>query len=112
HFDSLAEYLAGMARQARQTEAVPEKLLANGKRVYQSRCGSCHGYDASGIPAMKAPALAGMSADYLQRQLLNYRSGIRGAARGDNYGAQMRAIVGTLRDDTDIQAVAAYLATL
>ncbi|MBT8151319.1 MAG: cytochrome c [Gammaproteobacteria bacterium] len=112
YFEPLAAYLAQMPVKPVQRAAVAEQMMARGKRVYQSRCGSCHRVDASGIAAMQAPALAGMSSEYLQRQLRNYRSGIRGAAKGDRYGAQMRAMVGTLRDDADLEAVAAYLSTL
>jgi cytochrome c oxidase subunit 2 len=50
---------------------------------------------------------------YLQRQLLNFRTGVRGAHKDDTYGAQMRAgSQATLPDEKAIAAVTAYIAAL
>ena len=59
------------------------------------------------------PALAGQQVTYLQRQLLNFRSGLRGSHKDDTYGAQMRAASqAVLRDEKAIAAVATYIAAL
>lgn len=84
---------------------------AAGKAHYAA-CAACHGPDAAGIPAMNAPALAGQDAAYLERQLLNFRAGIRGAQAADAPGAQMRGMAATLPDAQAVQDVAAYLASL
>lgn len=52
-------------------------------------CATCHGWSAEGSPAHKAPAIAGLDASYLLRQLNAYANGQRGAHRDDHYGAQM-----------------------
>jgi cytochrome c553 len=46
------------------------------------------------------------------KQLIHFREGIRGAAPGDSYGAQMRAMAGTLATDQDVRDVVAYINSL
>jgi cytochrome c oxidase subunit 2 len=84
---------------------------ASGPELFKT-CVACHGQRAEGNAALGAPALAGQQADYLQRQLQNFRAGLRGADQGDVPGSQMRAAVTVLRDDASVAAVAAYLASL
>lgn len=74
-------------------------------------CIACHGAAGEGNVGLKAPALAGLSADYLTRQLQNFKSGVRGASEGDAMGAQMRPFA-TMLSDTDMQAVTQALAAL
>jgi cytochrome c oxidase subunit 2 len=84
---------------------------ARGKQLFAT-CAACHGAEALGNPALQAPALAGQDAAYLERQLQNFRAGIRGADPTDATGAQMRAAVSVLPDDAAAADVAAYLAGL
>ena len=85
---------------------------ATGQQVYAT-CAACHGVRAEGNPGLGAPALAGQQTAYLQRQLMNFRSGLRGSHKDDTYGAQMRAASQVvLRDDKTIAAVATYIAAL
>ena len=85
---------------------------ATGQQVYAT-CAACHGVRAEGNPGLGAPALAGQQAAYLQRQLLHFRSGLRGSHKDDTYGAQMRAASQVaLRDEKTIAAVATYIAAL
>lgn len=84
---------------------------ATGPQLYAT-CAACHGARAEGNPALNAPALAGQQADYLQRQLQNFRSGLRGTHKDDLPGAQMRAAASVLRDDAAVAAVARHLAGL
>jgi cytochrome c553 len=77
-----------------------------------AQCVACHGAQAAGVPAVGAPAIAGQQLAYLQRQLQNYRAGIRGANPADTQGAQMRAIAQTLPNDAAVASVAAYVASL
>jgi len=92
--------------------AAPLAGAATGKQIFATTCVACHGAAALGNPALGAPALAGQGAAYLERQLGDFRSGLRGANPGDTYGKQMRAVSATLSDARDIAAVAAYLASL
>lgn len=63
--------------------------LKNGSRYYQARCGACHGGQAQGNPSMNAPMLSGQSIEYLQRQMLNFSTGVRGTHAEDKFGRQM-----------------------
>lgn len=85
--------------------------VAAGQGLYAA-CGACHGAMGEGNPALNAPKLAGQEGWYLQRQLRNFKQGLRGAQQGDVYGMQMAAMAGTLADDTAIRNVAAYITTL
>lgn len=84
---------------------------ADGPALY-APCAACHGSKAEGNAATQAPALAGQDAAYLRRQLQNFRTGLRGTHPLDTLGAQMRASVTTLRDDTSVASVAAHVAAL
>ncbi len=75
-------------------------------------CSACHGEQGEGNQSFNAPPLAGQNDWYLARQLGNYRSGARGATPGDLRGAQMRASMGLLRSDADIQDVVAYISSM
>ena len=75
-------------------------------------CSSCHGAAGEGIVAMNGPKLAGQKDWYLKNQLLAFKSGIRGAAPGDQLGAQMRGMAMTLADDAAVENVIAYITGL
>ena len=83
---------------------------AAGASLYES-CVACHGERGEGNAALGAPPLAGTDADYLARQLRNFRQGIRGRD-GDEKGQQMRAAAAVLPDQTAIDAVAAHASAL
>ena len=84
---------------------------AAGKTLFAA-CAACHGANAEGNPALGAPALAAQHEAYLERQLRNFRSGVRGADPADSFAAQMRPMAATLVDDKAVADVAAWLATL
>ncbi len=85
--------------------------VSNGQRIYNV-CAYCHGKDAEGIEAINAPRMAGMTDWYLERQLQNFRSGVRGSHPQDFYGKQMGFMGRTLHDDKAIADVVAYIGTL
>ena len=80
--------------------------------AHYATCITCHGANGEGNPAMKAPALAGMSANYLERQIRNFRDGKRGADPSDTWGGQMRAMSAVIGSDENVKAVSTYLAGL
>ena len=84
---------------------------ARGQRTY-TYCAYCHGRDAEGLQTMNAPRMAGMTDWYLQRQLSNFRDGVRGQHPQDYYGKQMSFMGRTLQDDKMIDDVVAYINTL
>ena len=72
-------------------------------------CVACHGAAGEGNAALNAPAIAGQSADYTERQLRHFRSGVRGSDSADTLGMQMRGMAASLSDE-DMSAIAAWLA--
>ena len=65
---------------------------------FQQQCAACHNADASGNSALKSPNLTGQNAEYLSRQLKNFRDGFRGADSADTSGQMMRAVALSLSD--------------
>ena len=86
----------------------PEK----GQSIYATTCASCHGASGQGVWSTNAPRLANMSDWYIQRQLQNFRTGIRGAHRADFNGAQMAAMARALDDDQAIVDLLDYMHAL
>jgi len=67
-----------------------------GATTTAASCDACH---ATGVrQATKAPQLAGQSASYLKKQLLQFQQGERGAAAGDIGGQQMAAMAKSLSE--------------
>ncbi|ETW98039.1 MAG: hypothetical protein ETSY1_20370 [Candidatus Entotheonella factor] len=85
--------------------------LAAGEASFQI-CKTCHGQKGEGQLALNAPSLAGQFDWYLERQLKNFKEGIRGADGKDIYGSQMRPMSLTLADDAAVKNVVAYIKTL
>ena len=75
-------------------------------------CSLCHGDKGQGNLRRDGPALAGLEAWYLQLQMLNFKHGIRGTARGDVPGHVMYLARGMLRDETTIKSLAEYISQL
>lgn len=107
--EAAAAYFAALP--VNETPDTVEGDPERGRELYGT-CVACHGAAAEGNEAMQSPALAHQSDWYLVKQLIHFREGIRGAAPGDRYGAQMRAMAGTLATDQDVRDVVAYINTL
>ena len=82
-----------------------------GKDVYTT-CQACHGANGEGNETLNAPRLAGQHAWYLQRQLQNFKAGVRGAHPDDTYGQQMAPMAQTLPDEQAVNDVVAYILSL
>jgi cytochrome c oxidase subunit 2 len=104
-----AEYFA--AFDAPELVDTVEGDATRGRTLYAT-CTACHGANGKGNQALGAPAIAGQSDWYMVRQLEHFRSGVRGAADGDTWGASMAAMSGTLTDEQAIRDVVAYINTL
>ncbi|MGH8135827.1 MAG: c-type cytochrome [Steroidobacteraceae bacterium] len=85
--------------------------VRRGRKLYAT-CTACHGSNGQGIWALNAPRLAEMSDWYLERQLRNFRAGIRGTHREDYYGRQMSFMANVLADDRAIDDLVSYINTL
>ena len=69
---------------------------ASGEKTFKAKCAACHGADAAGKPAMKAPSIKGKTADEIQKVLST---------------SPKHASLKSLSAD-DVKGLAAYLATL
>jgi cytochrome c553 len=67
-------------------------------------CSSCHNYEAKGIRLTHFPALAGQHPQYLKKQLVEFRSGVR----KNDESAVMRSIAQYLTDE-EVDALADYI---
>ena len=90
---------------------IPKGGTASGAELYQL-CGQCHGVDGSGNQSVNAPAIAGMSEWYVKAQLEKFKSGARGTHVDDFTGMQMRPMAVSLKTDTDIATISAYVAAM
>ena len=85
--------------------------VARGGELFDT-CVPCHGEDGGGSYERKAPVIAALPAWYVAGQLENFKHGRRGYSAADVAGLQMRPMAMSLFDDADVQAVAAYVASL
>ena len=81
------------------------------RALYVAACGSCHGAEGRGNRQIDAPALAGLSAAYFERQIDGFRRGYRGHRPEDLEGREMRPMVEGLTG-ADAAALGAWLASL
>ncbi len=84
---------------------------AKGKAAY-AVCAACHGANGTGNKALNAPGIAGQEPWYLERQIKNFKGGIRGADPKDTYGMQMRPMALTLANDQAVSDMAAFLSSM
>lgn len=86
--------------------------VANGGSIYDRNCAACHLDNGDGTWYTDAPKLAGMSDWYFVTQISNFRAGIRGLHREDDYGEQMVSMATAMSGLEEIEDVAAYINTL
>lgn len=103
--DALATYFARQAPTRNEDVPADANLQQRGLALVQARsCQACHGEKLMGKD--QAPRLVGQGADYLAKQLADFKTG----ARKDPSGA-MNGIAATLSGQ-DLPAVARYLASV
>lgn len=85
--------------------------LDRGETLY-ALCTQCHGENGVGNSAFLAPDIAGMPQWYVEKQLHNFQTGVRGTEFDDIGGMRMRPMALSLRQEGDVAAVAAYVASL
>ncbi len=91
--------------------AAPAQDAGYGANGYKL-CASCHGFSGEGNELVNAPAIAGLEAWYVERQLRNFRDGIRGHADDDQPGRTMAQMSRGLASDRAIADLVAYIETL
>ncbi len=107
---AVAAYVAALPK-VRFSGAVKANL-ANGSTQFNAVCSSCHEGHAQGNLQMGAPALVGVDPAYMERQVLAFRDGSRGAHKDDKNGALMRVGANMLPDAKSVHDVVAYINSL
>ena len=107
--DDVVAYIGTLKSQT--THSGIEGNLESGQSSY-AVCISCHGANGEGNEALNSPKIAGLPDWYVERQLNNFKSGIRGVYAKDVYGQQMRPMAMTLANDEAVRNVTAYIASL
>jgi cytochrome c553 len=79
-------------------------IVSQGNHKGATACATCHGNDGAGNEAAGFPRLAGLNADYLAKQLRDFKAGKRS-------NPIMNDVAGALSDE-EIQTVAAYFSAL
>lgn len=100
------------SKQPKPGFARDKDLAARGEKIYRggiaergvASCSGCHGPSGAGIPA-QYPRLAGQHAEYVQAQLVAFRSGAR-------HNSPVMSGVAAKLNDGEIQALADYIAGL
>ncbi|MBS1559821.1 MAG: c-type cytochrome [Bacteroidetes bacterium] len=93
-----------------ETKVAPD--LKQGEKTYIAYCASCHSKMGEGVIQLKAPALAGLEAAYVYRQMMNFKNGVRGYVAQDTSGQQMAAIAKSISDTVMLYHVATYIDSL
>ena len=107
-FGSLCVSASALAQEGAQAS---EPDLARGEELF-TLCTQCHGPAGAGDQDALAPAIAGLPVWYLEAQLAKFKSGQRGLHAMDKGGLRMYPMSLWLREEGDIQAVSAYVASL
>ena len=113
---NLEDLAAYYASQTPAQGAADPALVALGESIYKAgiarkkvaACTGCHSPTGQGNGLAKFPMLAGQWAEYTEAQLMAFRSGARG---NDGDGKMMRISAMDL-SDSEIKAVASYIAGL
>lgn len=103
----IADYIARLPKPA--SAARVDGDLRNGNNLYHGKCGACHGGNAEGNTALKAPRLTGLDPAYIKRQFANFRDGVRGTDPQDTPGRQMAMMAKTLPAERDLDDVIAFI---
>jgi cytochrome c oxidase subunit 2 len=84
---------------------------ARGEALY-ALCAQCHGSEGQGSKLAEAPSLVGLPTWYIEGQVKKFQSRQRGEHPDDVNGLRMAPMSRWIRNDDDLAAVAAYIASL
>lgn len=93
-------------------QSAPAAGPERGEHLFTNYCAPCHQPGGVGKAEIAAPAIAGLPQWYVERQLFNYRTDLRGYHFDDIEGLRMKPMSRALMSDTDVKIVAEYVGTL
>jgi cytochrome c oxidase subunit 2 len=82
------------------------------RRRAHSLCAHCHGANGEGSALALAPSIAGLGQWYIEKQLHNFKDGVRAMHFDDLAGMRMRPMARWLKTEEDLKSVSAYVAGL
>ncbi len=91
--------------------AVRAQDAERGRELF-SLCARCHAANGGGDPMALAPSIAGLEVWYVEKQLHNFKDGVRATHFDDLAGMRMRPMAKWLKTDADIASVALYVSSL
>ncbi len=108
----MADVVAYFSSQIRAPGTAAATKVALGQKLYRggdastgvAACIGCHGPAGAGNPAARFPSLAGQQADYVAKQLKDFRAG----TRSNDPNQMMRGVAGKMTEP-QIEAVAQYV---
>lgn len=103
---NVAAYIASLP--PADPAATVEGDADNGRKLYTSKCGACHGGQGWGNEALYTPRLTIIGDAYLIRQVKNFQGGMRGAHKDAQYGKQMAMMAKVVTED-ELLDIAAFL---
>ena len=103
---NVAAYLAALPPSKHPATVAGD--VANGQKLYISRCGACHGDKGWGKEALYTPKLIGIGDSYLIRQVRNFQDGLRGAQKDAHQGRQMAMLAKSVTTE-ELKDIAAFL---
>ena len=103
----LSAMVAFGAHAADAAKAAPKGDPARGQAIATTVCGACHGPDGNSVPAVN-PKLAGQHADYLFKQMKNFKAADGKQAERTN--AIMNGMIAAF-DDGQMRDLAAYFSS-
>ncbi len=103
---NVAAYLAALPPS--KPPATVEGDIVNGQKLFNSRCGACHGGMGWGIEELHTPRLNSIGDSYLMRQVRNFQDGLRGAHEDAHEGGQMAMMAKSVTTE-ELKDIAAFL---
>ena len=104
--NDVAAYIAALP--ATVPPVTVEGDAQNGEKLYNSKCGACHGGRAWGNEALYTPRLTMLGDAYIVRQVTNFQEGMRGADDKAVYGKQMAAMAKVVTDQ-ELRDIVAFV---
>ncbi|MEO0601601.1 MAG: c-type cytochrome, partial [Myxococcota bacterium] len=99
---SLAASGCGYASANTGSDEPTAEMAASGEVHYTNYCAPCHGDLGAGNPDVAAPSVAGLPYWYVERQLYNFRNGLRGVSYDDIAGKRMRPMAWAIPSDQQV----------
>jgi cytochrome c553 len=110
--ESMAEHVEAMEMVTPEVRVVEGADLREGQWLFEMRCMECHRFNGSGELAFGSPPLVGLQGWYLADQLSKFKTGLRGAVKGDENGAKMVFTSSFIENEQMLKDIVGYILTL